>query len=103
MPHLTTSETRRLGVVLELNRRLLHPRGLALEIVVDPEQPDAIAALRIQDHRIDLDGVYFGDLDEDDVAKARRFNELADAIAATRLAELGYLVQPLELVTEPGP
>lgn len=33
MKYLTAPETRTLGVVMEVNRRLLHPRGLALEYV----------------------------------------------------------------------
>lgn len=42
--HLSATEARELGVLLEVNRRLLHPRGLALEVMT-AEGDEKIARL----------------------------------------------------------
>lgn len=91
MKRLTAREVRDLGVLLEVNRLLLHPRGLALEIAWDPDDPDAVAVLRIQDHRDDPEGVYF-DLDPAEWKKVEAFAAL---VLPGREAALGYVVQPV--------
>jgi hypothetical protein len=92
MRHLTAHEVRDLGVLLEVNRQLLHPRGLALEVTYDPDDPELVGKLRVQDHRDDPEGVYFAELNHDDVAKAARF---AGSVRTHRRSALGYIVQPL--------
>lgn len=138
--HLSTSDARQLGVVLEVNRRLLHPRGLALEIMVGdgderivrtagdtperlrellewaqangldwPEETAAAidrelasaesapATIRVQDHRRDPEGVYFGEIEPEDIDHAKAFEALLDERRAERRrSQLGYVVQPLE-------
>jgi hypothetical protein len=44
---LTTEEARDLGVVLEVNRQLLHPRGLALEVLVTRSATDEEATVTL--------------------------------------------------------
>ena len=94
--HLTAHEARNLGVIFEVNRQLLHPRGLALEIKFDPDDPEMVAELKIQDWRDDSEGVYFDDLDQDDIDHAEAFAEL---ILPDREQALGYIVQPLDTTT----
>jgi len=96
MEYLTAAEASDLGVLLEINRRLLHPRGLAAEITYDEETAAGDRAiLRIQDHRADPEGVYYGDLDDGDVAKADLFDRLMVEKSTERTHRLGYVVQPL--------
>jgi hypothetical protein len=136
MKYLDMNEARELGVVFEVNRQMLHPRGLALEVhttenppifllpidqdTLDawrqlikwarprmPEWGEALdrmdkrlaegaesrpAVLRVQDHRDDPEGVFFGDISGVDRANARRFHDL---VRPERLRRLGYVVEPL--------
>ena len=88
---MDAKEARRLGIIQEVNRRLLHPRGLALTVMVDNDTGE-VTYDGIQDFREDFDdGVTFLDaeLSQD---KADRFDAL---IAPRRLRALGRLVQPL--------
>lgn len=52
-------EFRRLGLLQELNRLFLHPRGLALEVVVEEGQPTRFGG--IWDSREDPEGIAFAD------------------------------------------
>jgi hypothetical protein len=115
------AEFRREGYLAELNRRFLHPLGLALEVVAeakcascgceredhwtDPGNPcpkcastdDPLTSERlggVWDYRDDPEGIYFGN----DLAE---LGEIADHIAelwakreGPRVAALGYMIQP---------
>lgn len=86
---------RRLGYLQELNRRFLHPLGLALEVVVEDDGTERLGG--IWDYRTDPEGMRFGDLNGVDereraIYVAKRWAERA----ATRRDELGYVIQPIE-------
>jgi hypothetical protein len=52
---------RRLGFLQELNRRFLHPLGLALEVYVDKDTGKVTGLGGIWDYRDDEEGMFFGD------------------------------------------
>jgi hypothetical protein len=59
MKYLPIKDFRSLGLLQEVNRQFFHPRGLALEIMLDETSPDVISG--IQDYRDDPEGLCFGD------------------------------------------
>jgi hypothetical protein len=151
MRYLPASGARELGIVLEVNRCILHPMGLALEYVVNHEpvnvaamSDEQITLLRnlvddarkqtesvdewtgksvqlepeldelaellaeagrydvgegwisgIQDHREDPEGVYFGEITDEDLQHVANGQQLLEARTPARTKALGYLVQPL--------
>lgn len=88
------AEFRDLGFLQEVNRRLLHPAGLALEIV---REEDGSAHLGgVWDYRDDPEGIVFGSLDDDDSrAKVAAVDEEIGRHAAAREALLGSTIQPV--------
>ena len=86
------AEFREQGYLQELNRRFLHPLGLALEIVVDDDGDERLGG--IWDYRDDPEGIYYGDLDWQKYnAVEQRWREREPE----RVARIGYMVQPAEL------
>lgn len=86
---LSTQEIVNLGLLQEINRQFLHPRGFASDI--DEETGEFI----MWDFTSDLEGVTFpsGQFMHQDVEA-----ELADLFlrnAQHRLARFGYIVQPV--------
>ena len=92
------SEFRNRGYLQELNRRFLHPLGLALEVVVAPDGSESLGG--IWDSRGDDEGIFY------DWAKMPS-NELCDARAkaafveqqlldrrACREKKLGFFIEP---------
>lgn len=53
------TEFRRLGLLQEVNRLLLHPRGLALEIIIDDDGTEHFGG--VWDYRDDPEGMAFAD------------------------------------------
>ena len=92
-PHISIAEFRALGFVQEINRRILHPAGLALEVSRDPET-GAEHISGVQDHRSDPEGVYFGGFDL--AEKARSVDAEIAARAEARMAAIGYVIQPTD-------
>jgi hypothetical protein len=77
------------GYLQEVNRRFLHPLGLALEVV---RHDDGMITLGgIWDYRDDPEGISFGD---DVAAKAAHIDSLWASRLPARTAALGYMVQP---------
>lgn len=113
-PELGFDEARALGVIVELNRRVLHPVGLAIGMAdddalteahlarieaqnpgIDIDQVRASQSVRrrlvIWDGRDDPDGVVFGDWSEERVAKASAFMALEKERYPDRQAKLGFI------------
>lgn len=84
--YMDVAEFRRLGYLQEVNRRLLHPLGLALEVAVGPDGTETLG--RIQDHRDDPEGAWYGPGVIDGVAADRIEAELM-ARAKVRRERLG--------------
>jgi len=87
-------ELRELGFIQEINRRLLHPCGLALEVILDKETGEETLG-GVWDFRDDPEGMYFGEevLSAD---KARSVDKLWYSKTHHRSDNLGYIVQPIE-------
>lgn len=78
------------GVLAEINRVILHPIGLALE--VDLEH----ATLRVWDDRGDPAGTHYaGEITAELLGeKRRRYQALVTERASARIATLGWVHQP---------
>jgi hypothetical protein len=92
--HMPIAEFRALGWVQEINRRLLHPAGLALEVTVDDDGSERLSG--VWDLRDDPEGIYFGDLSKDDVERAKALDADVEDRSRSRKKALGYIIQPLE-------
>jgi len=96
---MPVSEFVTLGYLQELNRRFLHPLGLALEVEI--EEDGDVRFGGVWDYRDDPEGMAFSDFSADDVARGDRIsNELKDA-EEMRKALLGWFIQPLVVTKEP--
>jgi hypothetical protein len=97
---INIKEFREKGYLQELNRRFLHPLGLALEIIDD----NGIETLGgIWDYREDKEGMYY-DISNSDIERKNRFikNKLfIDNEFEQRFKErkniLGFDIEPLDI------
>lgn len=82
------AEFREFGYLHEVNRRFLHPLGLALEVVVGVDGTERLGG--IWDYRDDPEGIYYGELDADKIAAVERaWTEREPA----RRTALGFMVE----------
>lgn len=87
------AEFRSEGYLQELNRRFLHPLGLALEVVVEEDGTEHLGG--IWDYRDDPEGIYYdGGADAD---KAATIDRLLAERSPAREAALGFVIEPVEL------
>jgi len=92
MAYITTSYLRESGILQELNRRFLHPLGMAAEVAIGDDPDTEVAILKIQSDP-DPEGWIFGaGVAGDD--KRERFQKLESEWHARRLQALGFIVQP---------
>lgn len=89
--YLDAREFREGGYLQEVNRLVLHPIGLALEVVREEDGTERLGG--VWDYRDDPEGVYFGD--GVDAEKAEKVRAELLAKTARRLKTLGYIVQPV--------
>ena len=82
------------GYLQELNRRFLHPLGLALEVVVD-ENLHPTHFGRVWDYRDDPEGMIY-DSNLLDLEKAKCINRFARDRKPARLEAVGYWIQPVD-------
>lgn len=92
-------EFREKGYLQELNRRFLHPLGLALEIILDDDGTEKLGG--VWDHRDDKEGIYY-DISNSDLDRKTRFNEKRLFIdtelerrCKNRKEILGFDIEPL--------
>ena len=92
-------EFREKGYLQELNRRFLHPLGLALEISIDDDGNEKLGG--VWDYRNDKEGIYY-DISNADLERKIRFNEKKSFIdtelenrCKNRKEILGFDVEPL--------
>jgi hypothetical protein len=92
-PTITVKEFREIGLVQEINRRFLHPLGLAMEVIIDAETGEERIE-RFWDNRDDPEGWNFapGIIDAD---KAESITDEFQRRAHAREIGLGYVIQPL--------
>lgn len=82
------------GYLQEVNRRFLHPLGLALEVFVESDGTESLSG--VWDYRDDPEGVTYGPLD--DPNSQWKYATVEDAWRTRRPAReaaLGYWIQPV--------
>lgn len=86
------------GVLAEINRRMLHPLGMALEVNQDEDTGEVI--LRVWDDRGDPEGTIYGSPGygpELVTARHEAFEQLWAERAPAREARYGWMVQPVDV------
>lgn len=89
-------EFRDKGYLQELNRKFLHPLGLALEVIIDNmgEKNESVKLGGIWDYREDEEGIIFSDdIDEE---KVKRIEDEWKRRKKIRVKKLGYMIQSLK-------
>jgi len=87
--YMPIEEFSRDGYLQEVNRRFLHPLGLALEVTVEADGTERISG--IWDCREDSAGIAFAAVD---LEKVRKVLNVWSTRAPGRVAALGFWVQP---------
>ena len=90
---MPVAEFRKLGLLQELNRLFLHPRGLALEVLINEETGEESFG-GVWDYRDDPEGMLYAD----DVLSAEKegyVRELLTDKAKVRVERYGWVTQPL--------
>jgi len=90
---ISIKEFRKLGFIQEINRRLLHPCGLALEVVIDLETGKEMLG-GVWDYRDDPEGMYYKN-EELSRAKAQSVTDLFYSKLNHRREEFGHIIQPV--------
>ncbi len=86
------AEFRKLGFVQEINRRILHPCGLALEVILEANGDETLGG--VWDYRDDPEGMAYQD-GMIDRKKYRSVEDLWYSKAHYRMENLGYVTQPV--------
>lgn len=87
-------EFRAIGLLQEVNRLFFHPRGLALEIIIDNETGKEKLG-GIWDYRNDPEGIKYLDQNLDEQKAANVMQMLIDK-SKFRQENLGFIIQPLK-------
>ena len=87
-------EIQDLGILQELNRLLLHPRGMALALHIDEHTGVVTGVAGLLDNRDKKGGMVYGP-GLLDLKKKKAFDALAEKNADVRKNELGAVVQPM--------
>lgn len=87
-------EFRETGYLHEVNRKYLHPMGLALEVVVDDKGNESLGG--VWDCRDDPEGIMYG-ADLLSPEKAAAVQAIFEERVPEREARLGFVVQPADM------
>lgn len=90
--YMDIGEFRRLGYLHEVNRRFLHPLGLALVVGIDEDGTERLQG--VIDNRDDPEGMAYATLDQE------KMSHIATIVAACRPARekaLGFFIQDTDL------
>lgn len=97
---MSITEFRELGYLQELNRRFLHPLGLALEVSIDENGNESLSS--IWDYRHEKEGIYY-DLKNSDDERKEVFKKKYDFIEkemhkrfSDRMDKLGFFTEPVK-------
>lgn len=94
---MSIKEFRARGYLQELNRRFLHPLGLALEVVVNEDGSEELGG--IWDYRDDPEGMIYGDVVVDNPnfkLKADNIQIELDSKKEIREKMFSWFIQPIE-------
>ena len=94
-------EFREKGYLQELNRKFLHPLGLALEIVIDEDGKESLGG--VWDYRKEKEGIFY-DLDNSNDERINTFRKKHNFIETElkarkdiRKSSLGFFIEPIPL------
>jgi len=97
--NIDIKEFRSKGYLQELNRRFLHPLGLALEVVIEADGSEMLGG--IWDYRKDAEGIYF-DLKNSDIERINSFKNketfINSELAKRKLVRekmFGNIIEPI--------
>lgn len=82
---MTIKEFRELGFLHEINRQVLHPVGLALEVIVD-EQTGEEELGGVWDYRDDAEGIFF----DNETLDGTKIEQIEDMVNSKRIGRLLY-------------
>jgi len=95
--YMDLKEFMELGLLQEINRQILHPMGLALEMCEEDNGDCHLSG--VWDYRDDDEGMYFGE----DISKGEKFKEKAKKVKEMleekrekREEKFGWHIQPIE-------
>jgi len=94
---MSVKKFRKLGYLQELNRRFLHPLGLALEVFIDDNGNEYFG--QVWDYRDDPEGLCFDKSIISDPDIKKRANKISlemDKRMQKRFYHLGYWIQPVD-------
>lgn len=94
--YMDIKEFRDLGLLQEINRKFLHPMGLALAVEIDDNHNHTLAG--IIDYREDPKGVIYEKKaleNKDSIEKMENVEQLFYSKLKTRLKNLGFFIQPV--------
>lgn len=97
--YIEIKEFREKGYLQELNRRFLHPLGLALEIIIDEYGNEILGG--IWDYRDEEEGMYYDLNNSDEKRKtlfAKKFNFIENEWSKRkpkRIEKLGFMEEPI--------
>jgi len=90
------------GILQEVNRRLLHPMGLALEVTVESDGSMSLSG--IWDYRDNPEGIIYNWTSDDDSerreAKAKNVERMLMEKEVFRQEQFGWTLQPLDGTTK---
>lgn len=91
---MSVAEFRRLGYLQELNRKFLHPLGLAIEVNINDDGTESFG--EAWDYRDDPEGMSFDEsmIDDEFIERARRIHSEFNSHSKVRERNLGYTIQP---------
>lgn len=88
---ISAKEFREAGYLQEVNRRFLHPLGLALEVLVEDDGSERFG--EVWDYRDDPEGIHYGP-GIIDAEKAARIHREGSRKEAVRFARFDWNIQP---------
>lgn len=98
---MNINEFREKGYLQEINRRFLHPLGLALEVVQISDGVEKLGG--IWDYRNDKEGMHYDIGKETDKERIKRFKERKKFIdnefetrSKERVGRLGFEIEPID-------
>ncbi len=98
---MDVKEFRELGLIQEINRKILHPIGMALEVTIDENGEESLTG--VWDYRDDKEGIIY-DLKNSDrkrieefITKRNKVYDMTDRKKIHRYEKYGFVVEPIPL------
>jgi len=88
---MSITEFRETGYLQEVNRKFLHPLGLALEAVIEEDGSEHLGG--VWDYRDDPEGIVYGVVDDE---KVKRVHHLEEERKPVREKAVGYWIQSVD-------